>query len=792
MHFTLPTSSKRRPHVALLTAALLCALLVAERSPAAADTATPLPKSPAALAAQAAPLLAKTANGGKVRVIVQLNTPFNANSAQAAQAQLPAIQQARAQVIQRLAATGARTLSTDWVIPFTAFEVDSAGLQTLVNAPEVVGISEDHLNHIMEPKYPTDNASDNLIGAPTAWSRGFTGAGQVVAVLDTGVQATHPFFGGRVVEEACFSTSYTDPTYGHYSSLCPGGTSPSYGAGAAAPCASGCEHGTHVAGIAAGNGLAQPVATAGVAIGADIAAAQVFIRYDPDGSIVASDTDILNGLNWVYQVNKSRYVAAVNLSLGGSTPFGSYCDSSFPAYKSIIDTLRSVNIATVIASGNSFFTSSLSSPACISTAISVGAVDDSDNIPSFSNSASFLTLLAPGVSVYSSFPGNTYAYDTGTSMAAPHVAGAIAILKQQMPEATVSQVIIALRGSGRALTDSRNNVTTPRIKVDSALPAIVSARTKHIGFYNRSNATFYLRNSNTSGYADITVTHGDGNTYPVVGDWDGDGIDTVGLYNQATGVFLLYDSNAQNAPVTRAFVFGNPGDKPMSGRWVDGTPNDPVGKPHDGVGVRRDSNGLIYLISAFPNGAVYADYTIVLGNPGWPGFAGRWYGSPFDTSGVYNPSIGRWYFTAASCNGIPPGPNVFCNQFSTSDQYFGSPGGIPFAGDWVGTGVTGIGLYNPTTANFSLLNFVATNQFNPPPGPGANYSFQFGNPNCNCIPLAGHWIREQQPSQNSRRDSAAPTSPNAIIINPASTKPPVVPPTATKAPSGDPGQGQFD
>lgn len=168
-------------------------------------------------------------------------------------------------------------------------------------------------------------------------------------------------------------------------------------------------------------------------------------------------------------------IAAVNLSLGGGA-YTSNCDQIAPwdRYKISVDTLRAQGIATVVASGNDGLTDAISAPACISTAISVGATTKSDTVASYSNSASFLNLLAPGGDgsggsggIYSSVPGGGFAYLSGTSMAAPHVAGAFAILKQQSPTANVSDISSILQSNGVPVIDPRNNITKPRIRVSN-------------------------------------------------------------------------------------------------------------------------------------------------------------------------------------------------------------------------------------------------------------------------------------------------------------------------------------
>ena len=147
-------------------------------------------------------------------------------------------------------------------------------------------------------------------------------------------------------------------------------------------------------------------------------------------------------------------------------------------------------IATIISAGNYGgllpITDGISRPACIQSAISVGATDDQDRVASFFNNASILSLLAPGTGtgkdlstnppgsgIYSSIPGGSYTDMSGTSMAAPHVAGAWALLRQARPAATVDQILDALQSTGVLITDEkRPHITKPRIQVDSALNAL--------------------------------------------------------------------------------------------------------------------------------------------------------------------------------------------------------------------------------------------------------------------------------------------------------------------------------
>lgn len=433
-------------------------------------------------AAAYATLLDKAQRTGAVRVIVELALPLAFDpegelmSQQAIDRQRAAIAGQQQSLLDTLAGQNAQTYASFKTIPFMALQVDATVLTALNNSAEVISLEEDSFDRA------TLTTSTLVIGAPTLWSTGNRGAGQTVVILDTGIEAAHPFLSGRVSGEACFSNA---GGLGGAQSLCPNGQATQAGAGAAnvntASCLLDgqqlCDHGTHVAGIAAGSGSAF----SGVAPAANLIAIQVFTRVnDPvfcapqRACIVTARSDQISALEYVLtlqQNNPNLQIAAVNMSLGGAAyQDQARCDQEQKARKAVIDNLRSHKIATVIAAGNENYTDRISAPACISSAIAVGATTDTDRIANFSNMHAMVDLLAPGVDIESSVTGGGFASYNGTSMATPHVAGAWALLKSINPDYAVDEILQQLTRTGVSVTDSRPNgiVTKPRIKLDAA------------------------------------------------------------------------------------------------------------------------------------------------------------------------------------------------------------------------------------------------------------------------------------------------------------------------------------
>ena len=330
-------------------------------------------------------------------------------------------------------------------LPVIAMTMDSDALTEAKNFGEGVRVWKDR------PVEPLLSESGPMVGANQAHVDGYTGMGAWIAVIDTGVDVDHPFIAGRPIIEACFA------------SHCPNGRQRMVGDGAARPVH---HHGTHVAGIALGYGGDM----SGVAPQAGLIAINVF-----NPSLGASDSNILAALDWLIRLawHQPITIASINMSLGGPPQQAVSCRRL--AYSIAVNLLARRNVAIVAASGNDSNTRGISNPACVDGVVSVGAIDKESRVAQFSNSAPILDIFAPGVDVNSAVPkgdGSIYAALDGTSMAAPHVAGAFAVLRQAAPSRSVSDLYRALVGSGDAVRDRRNGITKPSLDVASALWAL--------------------------------------------------------------------------------------------------------------------------------------------------------------------------------------------------------------------------------------------------------------------------------------------------------------------------------
>ncbi|MEO3923827.1 S8 family serine peptidase [Micromonosporaceae bacterium B7E4] len=253
------------------------------------------------------------------------------------------------------------------------------------------------------------------IAAPAAWESGLTGDGITVAVLDTGIDATHPDLAGQVSGASNFTTSPDGDAHGH---------------------------GTHVASIVAGTGAVADGSRRGVAFGSRLLAGKV-LGDDGSGQL----SWVIDGMQWAAESGAD----VVNLSL--NSPAGTDDDPLVQALDQLAETTGTLFVA---AAGNSGpGSSTIESPGSAASALTVGAAAASFSSvgPTRGSYRIKPNLLAPGIDIVGARAGggsgDPYVTGSGTSQATPHVAGAAALLMQQHPEWSWKQIKSALVGSAR-------------------------------------------------------------------------------------------------------------------------------------------------------------------------------------------------------------------------------------------------------------------------------------------------------------------------------------------------------
>ena len=349
-------------------------------------------------------------------------------------------------------------------------EANLAAVGWLLESPRVAGVMKDFTVRA------SLSESAPLSGAPRLReAAGVTGEGVAVAVVDTGIDYTHPAFGGcdapgrgagcRVVAGYDFVDDEADP-------MDPVG------------------HGTQVAGVIAG--AAAEGCAAGVAPGAAVVALRVL-----DASGGARFSDVVAALDWVYEHGDAHGVRIVALSLATAETFASAALCDFDLVAAALHRLAARGLLVVAAAGGSGDAGGLSFPACASGVLSVGAVYDSDlpgrfehclaetaggctrscadldprraQVACFSNGGADLDLVAPGEPITAASPGGACATGAGTSLAAGHVAGVAALLWAEDAERTRDEIVERLRRGGVLGTDHRSGLAV--VRLDAAASA---------------------------------------------------------------------------------------------------------------------------------------------------------------------------------------------------------------------------------------------------------------------------------------------------------------------------------
>jgi len=335
-----------------------------------------------------------------------------------------------------------------------AGEIDLSDLKDLIFNRKIEQIQFDSVNRILLAQ------SASVINATGAWKTqvngvNVTGKGETVCILDTGI-SNHIALAGQVLNKHCFC-SVSGPCCGNNLSESDTATDDN-------------SHGTHVAGIIA----SQDSTYKGIAPDAKIVAVKV---CNAAGS--CSSSDMISGVE--YCVNKSQdyNISIISISIGGGS-YADYCDGLVDTMTSAINAARSKGIIVSVAAGNDGSTNKITWPACINNATAIMATDKSDNIASYSNRNSLVDLAATGGSssspIISTILNNNFGGKYGTSMATPHVSGAVALLQQYSKmyngnALTPKSVEDTLRMNGKALQE--NGLTFYRINVLDSINSIL-------------------------------------------------------------------------------------------------------------------------------------------------------------------------------------------------------------------------------------------------------------------------------------------------------------------------------
>ncbi len=347
-----------------------------------------------------------------------------------------------------------------YVSGFTA-TVTAQGLKQLLANPAVMSIDP--------PRYGSAALAQSVpqIRADAVHRRDDQGEGVTVAVLDTGTDPTHPDLAGSIIDQHCFCSD----------NCCPDGTKEQSGPGSAI---TAHVHGIHVTGIIVSKGIVAPT---GVAPGAKVLAVKVL-----DDSARGLLSDWIAALDWI-AANRPD-VQAINMSMESDAQYTGYCDDTdgyTRAFAQVLAALRARGTLPFVASGNFGLHDGMAAPACVSSAVAVGAVTKHDTVAPYSDADSALDLLAPGGAFFwpaadpypegikSTGLGHSAAVLSGTSMATPHATGTAALLLSLDPTLSADAVEGFLKSTGVPTRDPRNGLTFPRVNALAAMNAVVNA-----------------------------------------------------------------------------------------------------------------------------------------------------------------------------------------------------------------------------------------------------------------------------------------------------------------------------
>jgi len=369
--------------------------------------------------------------------------------------------------------------------------ITKKGLEKLIKNPNVIKIRHDRIFKLhLQDTINLTNSS--LVHALTINEVNVTGIGKTVCVIDSGINYTHPDLGNCTKNEFLSGNcSKVISGYDYYDNDDDPIDESVYG------------HGTHVAGIIAANG-----GIFGIAPNSKLIAMRACHIYCSESAILAS-------IEWCVNNATIYNITAISMSLGSDVLFTDYCDSSFPDWVQRINDAIAKNITVVASTGNAENgeengnTTAISLPACIKNVTSIAASTKSDTIWSSSNRNNITDFVAPGSDINSTSINGFYEIMSGTSMAAPHVSGLVALLQsykffESGKTLTPKEVEEALNNSNIEINDTESGIVFKRIDslaslsyIDQKKPNIFNGSVDKDVIFNYTNVTFFVNAEDT-------------------------------------------------------------------------------------------------------------------------------------------------------------------------------------------------------------------------------------------------------------------------------------------------------
>ena len=307
-----------------------------------------------------------------------------------------------------------------------------------------------------------------------AHSLGLKGKGRWIAVIDSGINRNNAQFnnGSRQIIEACFSKARNKGTYRYYSVCSDGQKAAGASAARLAMNKAKFNHGSHVTGIAAGRDGIAPLANI-ISIQSHTekrwtCKANERKEYSCGSNSNQccashiSNADLARAYDYILELSKTRKIDAVNMSYGSSTKYTSTCDSSNKFEKKYFDKFRAAGMLPVLSAGNSGYNGGVGNAACLSNAYTVANITMSSGRPVLAKSSNFsrkIDIAAPGVRIWSAGYSKDMMTMSGTSMAAPMVSGAVALVKQMYPGMTAEDAGEYLKTISKNTVNKRINST---------------------------------------------------------------------------------------------------------------------------------------------------------------------------------------------------------------------------------------------------------------------------------------------------------------------------------------------